>query len=460
MQIGCNQLQSPKNGGDSRYGEIPKLPGVTIASVTEELDFAPHEKVTGIIDNNIKFELLLPKNWNGKFVFGGGGGFVGSVVNTALTYGVIQNGYATVGTNTGHEGHPADGSWALNDLEAIVNFGHLSIHKTTVNSKAIIEAYYNQKISHSYFFGCSRGGGQALMEAQRYPMDFDGIVSGAPAYNWTNGLAGGFTYNQKLMYPDPNQLTEPLISPEDLQLIEQSYLEHCDELDGLKDGILNDPTACDFDVNTLLCEDGQTTNCLSLEKIEAYKAIHAGPKNSKGDIFFGFPFGGETDPSGWNRWITGGLMDDALGDFQVGVTSDYPEPKIPNGQYGIGVDMMKYFIYKDSSWTYKDYDFETLEDDSKAVANTLNADDPDLSKYRSNGGKLLMFTGWSDMAITPYGTIAYYESVLENDPNAVKDVKLFMMPGVMHCAGGNGPWFVNWVDEIDKWVTSHTRDNG
>jgi feruloyl esterase len=157
---------------------LPQLPDVTITSVTQETQFAPHCKVAGVIGPEIHFELLLPEKWNGKFVMGGGGGFVGSVVNVALSYGALQSGYATVGTDTGHQGHPLDASWALNNMERIVNFGHKAVHRTAVTAKALIKAYYKQDIARNYFLGCSRGGGQALMEAQRYPDDFEGIVAG------------------------------------------------------------------------------------------------------------------------------------------------------------------------------------------------------------------------------------------------------------------------------------------
>ncbi len=450
--LGC---QPPKEmGTEKSKGEVVRdLPDVSITSVTKETDFAPHTKVSGTIANNIHFELLLPEDWNGKFVFGGGGGYVGSVMNTALGFGIVEQGYATVGTDTGHEGHPVDGSWAHNDLEAIVNFGHMAVHRTTVNSKAIIEAFYGKKIDYSYFFGCSRGGGQALMEAQRYPEDFDGIVSGAPAYNWTHGVGAGFTHNQQQMFPDPTQLKQALVTVEDLELLETSYLAHCDALDGIEDGIINDPLACDFDINTLLCTDGQNTSCLTLNKIKAIQAVYEGPKNSKGALYYGFPIGGETDPGGWDRWITGGIKDGAVEDFQVGVTTEAEAPSVPNGGFGIGIDMMKYFIYQDPNWNYTEFDFENFDEDSKAIANALNATDPDLSKFRANNGKLLLFTGWSDMAISPLGTLAYYEQVVGLDASATEDVRLFMMPGVMHCAGGPGPWFVNWVEAIDLWVT-------
>jgi feruloyl esterase len=148
---------------------LPQLPDVTISLVTYEALPVPHCKVTGVIGKEINFELLLPENWNGKFVMGGGGGFVGSVMNTSLMFGSLQAGYATVGTDTGHEGHPLDASWAYNNLERLVNFGHLAVYRTAVTAKALIKAHYEEELTYSYFVGCSTGGRQGLVEAQRYP---------------------------------------------------------------------------------------------------------------------------------------------------------------------------------------------------------------------------------------------------------------------------------------------------
>jgi hypothetical protein len=434
---------------------LPQLPDVTITSVTQETQFAPHCKVAGVIGPEIHFELLLPEKWNGKFVMGGGGGFVGSVVNVALSYGALQSGYATVGTDTGHQGHPLDASWALNNMERIVNFGHQAVHRTAVTAKALIKAYYKQDIARNYFLGCSRGGGQALMEAQRYPDDFEGIVAGAPAYDWTMGLAAGTIQIMQAMYPDPKNLQQAVIGPKEQQLIESSYLEKCDALDGIEDGILNDPRDCKFDVATLLCKGEKTDSCLSKAQLAAVKTVYDGPKDKQGNkLFYGFPFGGETSIGGWPRWLTGGLQFQSdVSEFQGGVdVGDYPAPVVPVIHYGFGNGIMKNMIYHDPDWSYANYTFDTFREDAKLVGNTLNATRPDLSAFRERGGKLLMFTGWSDAAITAHGTIGYYEDVLAHDETAASDVRLFMMPGVEHCFGGPGPSWANYLTEIDQWM--------
>jgi feruloyl esterase len=430
------------------------LPDVRITEVTEEVAPVTHCKVAGVVGAEIQFELLLPKNWNGKFAMGGGGGFVGVVMNTSLMYGSLQAGYATVGTDTGHQGHPLDASWALNNLERLVNFGHQAVHRTAVTAKTLVKDYYDSDISRSYFMGCSRGGGQALMEAQRYPTDFDGIVAGAPAHNWT-GLAAAATQITRAMYPDPDYLQKAVVGPEEKELIQSSYLAMCDARDGITDGILNDPRQCEFDVATLLCDAENTDRCLSAEQVAAVKVIYDGPRDSQGNaLYYGFPFGGGTAVGGWARWLTGGLKYQAdMDEFQGGVdTGGFEAPVAPSAFYGFGNGIMKYFIYNDPQWSYVDYDYDNLENDSRRVRETLNATSPDLAAFRDRGGKLIVYSGWSDPAAPGNAFVAYHEDVLEFDATANEDVRLFMMPGVEHCFGGPGPSWVNFLDEIDNWV--------
>jgi feruloyl esterase len=404
---------------------LRELPDVRITAVTEEAAPVPHCKVAGVIGTETHFELLLPEIWNGKFVMGGGGGFVGVVQNTSLMLGSLQKGYATVGTDTGHAGHPLNASWAYNNLERLVSFGHQAVHRTAVTAKALITDYYARDISRSYFTGCSRGGGQGFVEAQRYPEDFDGIVAGSPAYDWTR-VAAAATQISAAMYPDPS----------DLQAA-------------------NDPRECEFDVATLLCEGEKNDSCISEEQLAAVKVVYDGPKDSQGrSLYYGFPFGGEGAPGGWSRWLTGGLkyQDDA-DDFQEGVDmGPFEAPVSPSGYYSFGNDIMRYFVYNDPEWSYVGYDYDNLAKDAARAAETLNATDPDLSAFRERGGKMLIYNGWSDNAQTSLAFADYYEQVLAHDETAADDVRLFLMPGVEHCFGGPGPSWVNFLDEIDNWV--------
>lgn len=432
------------------------LPGVRLVSVTEEAAPVPHCKVAGIVGTETNFELLLPDDWNGKFVMGGGGGFVGLVVNTAMAFSPLQKGYATVGTDTGHRGHPLDASWALNNFERIVSFGHKAVHRTTVTSKALIEDYYRGEISRSLFFGCSRGGGQALMEAQRYPEDFDGIVAGAPAYSWTRELGARNARLNQAMYPNPDDLSVATITPQKQRLIGGAVLRQCDAIDGLEDGILNNPLQCDFDVESLACDGEVTGACLSAREVAAAKTIYDDLYIDGELVFPGYPVGAELYPGGWERWLTGGLqLGGDASDFQEGAVvaaADEPAPVTPNAHLAFGNGVMKYLVFHDPVWDYSQYTFDTFLADVAAVSPTLDATSPDLDAFRARGGKLLLTNSWGDMAISPLGTIAYYDSVIEHDAAATRDVRLMLLPGVEHCSGGPGPSWVDYLDVIDNWV--------
>ncbi len=222
------------------------LPEVIIESVTQvnpdaqnKPDATSYAQVKGIIGEHIRFELLLPQTWNERFVMGGGGGFVGTVQNSARDS--VNKGYAIVGTDTGHQAQTGYlAGWALDNIEAKVNFGYLAVHRTTEVAKALIRSYYRSEPTHCYFLGCSRGGGQAMMEAQRYPKDFDGIVAGAPAFNWP-GLAATSVTIAKALYPDPAHLDSTVVTKEALRKLQAGILEQCDAQDGLKDGVIQNP---------------------------------------------------------------------------------------------------------------------------------------------------------------------------------------------------------------------------
>jgi feruloyl esterase len=312
------------------------------------------------------------------------------------------------------------------------------VHRTTVTAKALVADFYGRDSSSNLFFGCSRGGGQALMEAQRYPEDFDGIVAGAPAFNWTVELGGRNAQLNQAMYPDPNNLDFATFTPEAQQFMGEAVLRQCDLLDGIEDGILNNPLECKIDVDQFACADGQTGACLTPAQVEAAKRVYEGLVIDGEQVWPGYAPGAKIGENGWTRWISGGLVASAEGDFQEGITleEDFPAPVAPSAHFAFGNGIMKYLVFQDPDWDYSTYDFSN----------------PNLDAFRERGGKLLMFNGWRDMALTPLGTIKYYDEVLEHDASAVDDVRLIMVPGMDHCFGGPGPSVVNWVDEIDRWV--------
>jgi feruloyl esterase len=392
-----------------------------------------HCRVEGVVGREIRFRLLLPDDWNRKFVMGGGGGFVGGIDNQAT--GSINAGYATAGTDTGHQGAVTTAGWALNDLERQVNFGHVAIHRVTEVSKAIIRGYYGGAIARSYFAGCSNGGRQALMEAQRYPDDFDGIIAGAPAADFI-GFGGRFIRDIQAAYPNPADVATPLFSAEVLKSVEAQILEKCDAVDGVKDGLLENPNACKVDVSQLARLTDAQKNALG--------RIYGEVKNPDGSTLFSQPIGGEGDPAGWTSWI--------VGPNAMVMTAQ----KAPSLRFAFGTEMFKNFVFADPSWDYSKYTFANFKKDTAAAASFLNATDPNLDAFKASGGKLIIWHGWSDAALSANATITYWDQVEKRDP-AVRDfARLFLLPGVQHCGGGPGPSTVDWNKVLDEWVEKGT----
>jgi feruloyl esterase len=442
------------SGDECTVDKFPHIPNVNLTSVSIESEQAEHCKISGVIETEIRFELLLPNDWNGKFAMGGGGGFAGTLAHMAMLYGAVHSGYATVGTDTGHAAHPLDGTWALNNPERVANFGHRAVHLTATTAKVLIEAYYQQPSKQNYFVGCSRGGGQALMEAQRYPGDFDGIIAGAPAYNWT-AMAATAMQIARAMFPDPHNLGEAIIGEEDQMLIANSYLEKCDDEDGIVDGILTNPNQCNFKIESLLCEGEGDQDCLSEQQVQAMQVIYQGPRDHLGVLDSGFPLGGEQSEEGMKTWMTGGLnLRNPEPDNEQLNPGGYEIPVIPNSLFGFGNGVMQNMIFNDPDWDYSTYSYDNYREDSSSIAKILNATNPDLSSFRDRGGKLLMYHGWSDRALSANATIKYFDDVMSHDPSARNDVRLYLMPGVDHCFGGKGPTFVNFLTTIDSWITS------
>lgn len=403
-----------------------QLPDVSIAAATpmEASDQgAAHVRVDGVIGGSIRFELLLPEDWNGRFAMGGGGGLVGSVQNSVRDS--VNKGYATAGTDTGHEGRGTDGSWALDDLEALVNFGHVAVHRTAEVSKAIIRAWYGKGPEISYFVGCSRGGGQAMMEAQRYPDDFDGIVAGAPAFNW-NGFAAMGIHIAQTLYPNPEDMSKTVLSRDDLNHLYAEVMKQADAQDGLEDGIIQDPPGVAFDLAKV--------PDLTEEQRAAIQVFYDGTRNADGPIYPGFPIGAEGGDGGWFEW-------------QVG-----PIPELVNLGFAFSTNIFKCFVFQDPDWDYSTYNLDHWKKDTHLAATVLNATDPNLDAFAARGGKLLLWHGWADAALPATETVNYYKTVLAHDPDAAAYARLFMVPGCYHCGGGPGVSGVDWLQEIANWV--------
>lgn len=377
-------------------------------------------RVTGVIkptsDSNIQFEVWMPTaGWNGKLQGIGNGGFAGSIPYGALSL-PIARGYSIATTDTGHVG--GDASWALAHPEKVVDFGHRAIHETAVKAKAILRAFYGEGPLHSYFSSCSNGGRQALMEAQRYPEDYDGIIAGAPANFWTHLLAAA-AWNVQVL-----NAAGGYIPASKLKAIEAAALAACDARDGLVDGVIDVPTKCGFDPATLLCQGSESDSCLTEPQVAALKKIYTGPRNSQGEqVFPGYPPGSETGPGGWGLWITGAKPGGSLLSF---FSSQY----------------FRNMVFEDASWDPNSFNLDRdvkLADEK--TGQILNATDPNLTAFQQRGGKLILYHGWNDAAIPAENTINYYRSVVARlgQRDADRFVRLYLVPGMQHCADGPGP---------------------
>ncbi len=417
-----------------RRVRLPDVPQLSATQVNPDRQknpqAAPYIEVKGVIGGNIRFELLLPENWNGRFVMGGGGGFVGTVQNAARDS--VNRGYATVGTDTGHQwqsGYMA--GWALNNLEAQLNFGYLAVHRTAEVAKALIRAYYGADAKYCYFVGCSRGGGQAMMESQRFPEDFDGIVAGAPAFNWT-GFAATMVSIAQALYPNPEHLDSTVLTKEALEKLQTAILEQCDAQDGLNDGIVADPPSTHFDLNAVAG--------LTDDQKKAIKAIYDGARNDKGEICPGYSPGAECDPGQWIAWLVGpvpGMLE---------------KDHLPDLTFAFGTQVFKYLIFNNPNWDYSKYNFSGFEADTRLAASFLNATNPNLDSFKARKGRLIIWHGWADPALPAQATVNYYQQVQAHDTAAAEYCRLFMIPGCLHCGGGPGAADVDWLAAMVDWV--------
>jgi feruloyl esterase len=378
-------------------------------------------RVAGVIapspDSSIQFEVWMPASgWNGRFQGVGNGGFAGSISYQQMGD-AVAHGYTTASTDTGHQATFSDASWARAHPEKIADFGYRAIHGMTANAKTIIRAFYGEGPRHSYFSACSNGGRQALMEAQRYPDDYDGIIAGAPANYWTHLLANS-VWNLLALAGDG------YIPSKKLPAIQSAALAACDALDGVTDGVIENPSRCHFDPATLACAGAETDSCLTAAQVTALKKLYAGGQLAGGKrLFPGYEPGGEAGPNAWAVWITGSAPERSL-------------------LFAFGTQFFRNMMFDNPAWDYRtfDADRDTKAADEK-LASILNATDPDLRRFQARGGKLILYHGWSDAAIAPGNTIHYYESVAAKMGARQERafVRLFMVPGMQHCFGGAGP---------------------
>jgi feruloyl esterase len=388
----------------------------------------PFCRVTGVAtptaQSQIGFEVWLPlSNWSGRYVQVGNGGLAGIIFHPLLGQ-MLERGHAATSTDNGHKGNPFDGSWAIGEPEKVRDFAERAVHVTTDAGKRITAEYYGSKAKRAYFFGCSEGGREALIAAQRYPADFDGIVVGAPANYWTD-LLTGFVWSSQALHKDP----ATFIPPDKLPLIQQAALAACDKDDGVDDGIVSAPDRCKFDPAVLACRVGTTDQCLTQPQVDALRKLYAGLRDPQSgqEIAPGYVPSGENETSA----MGGGLRAYAFG----GAPGASAQVLFAKGYYGG-------FVFENKDWDFRSFDFTS--DTAKArtkLGALMDASNPDLSAFRKRGGKMIQYHGLLDGSIPPAMSVRYYDDVIKSTgglPATQDFYRLFLAPGVLHCGFGPG----------------------
>jgi hypothetical protein len=386
-------------------------------------------------DSDIRIEVWIPQGgaWNGRYLQYGNGGFGGQIDSKRLEAAAAL-GYAVAMTDDGHEsGAPPDGRWAIGHPQKVTDFGWRALKETTDTAKALIRAYQGGPAKFAYFQGCSDGGREALMEAQRFPDDFDGIVAGAPAYNFSGLMT--------LAAADVQALTQgqAFLDADALKILEAGALAACG---GGK--FIADPAGCRFDPLSLACPRGQgRPDCLTPGQVATAQAIYTG-LTGKQQVYPGHTPGAEAEPGSWATWITGPSGDrihQALS-FQFAT-----------GFWG-GL------VFNDPNYDVMNLDLTKAQTAAEKVAKEIDAVNPDLSRFRKHGGRLIQYHGWNDPAIPARGSIVYYDEVERKLPDADDFYRLYLIPGMLHCGGGPAPANVDWLAALQDWVEKREAPSG
>jgi feruloyl esterase len=378
-------------------------------------------------DSHINLEVWIPAaNWNGKFLGTDNGGFSGAIGYAAMVS-ALNRGYATAGTDTGHTGDQMD--FGIGHPEKIVDWAYRAIHVMTETAKAVIRDHEGRGPEHAYFSGCSTGGQQALSEAQRYPEDYDGIVAGDPGNDRLN-LIYGFLWSWLATHRDDGT---PILPSSKLPLLAKSSMAACDAIDGLADGVIDDPAVCHFDPAALTCRGAEVDSCLTPAQVAAVQKVYDGTRNPRtGEpIFPGWARGSE---SGWGTYIT--------------------NPREP-----VRVALFRGWAFTDPAWDMKTFDWDRDVRDINARFPFLNATSTDLRGFKARGGRLVMYTGLADPVVPPQAVVNYYDRVVKANGGEAATrsfFRFFPVPGMAHCSGGVGPSQFDSLGALEAWVEQGT----
>ncbi|HEY1128970.1 MAG TPA: tannase/feruloyl esterase family alpha/beta hydrolase [Roseateles sp.] len=431
---GCSALTGLKveaglvEGAERMQAGEKVMGGATEGATADAAMCRVRLRLQPVAGSSINVEVWLPENWNGRLQGYGGAGFDGglSLGGAAALNKSIAQGYAAVTTDVGHKPAPGLAPWVHKQPEKVVDFGHRGNHLAAVVAKQVIQAYYGSPAKYAYFFGCSNGGRDGLMEASRYPGDYDGVIAGAPARRYLEVLTK-LIWNHRTVHG-----SEGASKLGDKQaLVHDAVLKKCDALDGVRDGLLENPRACRFDPAELQCKAENGADCLSSAEVTAFRRIYDGPRLSDGrQVMSGPALGSEGGPDNWSAWVT------------------TPQAAV------FGQEFYRWMVFDDPDWKVEDFvlnrDYPLAH---QRVASILNVDSPDLRPFAKKGGKLLMYQGWSDPVISAADTVEYFEKVSRHLGDAADaHVRLFMVPAMGHCAGGPGASAFDMQPALERWV--------
>ncbi|HEX6998862.1 MAG TPA: tannase/feruloyl esterase family alpha/beta hydrolase [Gammaproteobacteria bacterium] len=425
--------------------DLPEVVRLEARSVPAGDGAPPHCRVSGVLDPEIAFEVNLPAAWNGRFYMIGNGGHAGerpdAPMRAAQRAAALAHGFAMASTNTGHDAmEEPGGTFVLSNPQKAIDYAYRAVHLTAVTAKEIVSRYYGRVADYSYWNSCSNGGRQGLIEAQRYPEDFDGIVANAPWVDQT-GFTVGALWNQRA-------LEGAGLTAKHLALVAERVMAKCDVVDGLEDGLIDDPRNCSFDVATEvpICPEGsQSAACLTPEQAAAIQKVYDGPRAGDRQIFPGFMLGSEAvapgffggEPmSGWMNLIVPA------------------QPGAKPADFALAEATLRYLVFDPPrpDYDYHDFDFERDLPLLERWGRLADATDTDLQPFRARGGKLIMTYGWADAILQPLMGVEYYERAAAQNADATEFMRLFMVPGMAHCAGGVGPDQNDAVTAIIDWV--------
>lgn len=401
---------------------------IMAAGVVAEASGLPgYCRVQGYVAPSVGFEIRLPVGgWNGKFLQVGCGGWCGTIFGQFFARACdtgLRRGYACLANDQGHKSTEGDVKWAYNNPQAEIDYGYRASHVASLAGKAVIAAYYGRPPQRAYFMGCSGGGREALVAAQRFPADFDGIVAGAPALNVTGGVMRLLWATRVALRADGSAL----LGRAEADLVHRAAIAQCDTEDGLQDGIIGDPLRCRFDPAKLRCRKRETAGCLSPEQVDAVRRIYAGPTDSAGRALY-----------------TGGDVPGAEAEWSF-------DPKV-------WADLFRYMAFVPDpgpAWKPADFDFDRDPQRLGMMESILGAANPDLRAFRARGGKLIAWNGWADHAQSGRNVIDYVETVertMGGRAATQEFLRLFMLPGVEHCGRGPGADSVDWLAYLEAWV--------